>query len=379
MNLPHLDGPSPADDTIGLYLHLPFCDGKCPYCDFYSFPPTEGEMDRYADALERELERWAARTGRRAHSLFLGGGTPTLLGARRLQRLVEATRRLFLTEDAEITCEANPRSSMEELLQTLAAVGVNRMSFGLQSSNEEELLLLGRRHTAEQARRAVEAARRAGISNLSLDLMLCLPGQTVERVRRSIDFCLELEVPHVSAYMLKVEAATPFAAQGLEARMPDEEIQRSLYLEACRRLENGGLRQYEISNFARPGAECRHNLTYWDDGEYLGVGAGAHSFLDGRRFYYERDAAGFCLGQGPVDDGPGGDFTEYAMLRLRLCEGLREEGVRRRFDHAIPEGLRRRAQRLAVAGLAEVDSHGVRLTRDGFLVSNAAIGMLLAD
>lgn len=364
-------------ETIGLYLHLPFCDGKCPYCDFYSFPPSGGEMDKYTDALEREMESWASRIKRKAHSLFLGGGTPTLMGARRLERLVGAAQRLFLTEDAEITCEANPRSSMGELLEALAAAGVNRMSFGLQSANEDELLLLGRRHTAAQAKQAVKAARRAGIENLSLDLMLCLPEQTPDRVARSLDFCLELEVPHLSAYMLKVEEATPFAAQGMEARMPDEECQRELYLQVCRRLEEGGLFQYEISNFARPGYECRHNLTYWNADEYLGLGAGAHSFLDGRRFYYAPDAAAFCAGEGPREDGPGGDFTEYAMLRLRLSEGLKEQEVLRRFGHSIPSELRRRAKQLAVGGLMKVTPDAVCLTRDGFLVSNAVLSILL--
>ena len=164
-----------AVQTIGLYLHLPFCDGKCPYCDFYSFSPSGDVMDRYADALEREMAAWAQRIDRHAHSLFLGGGTPTLLGEQRLGRILRSARDLFLTEDAEITCEANPRSSMDSLLQMLAEAGVNRISSGLQSANNDELLLLGRRHTAEQARRAVEAARQAGIDNLSLDLMLCLP------------------------------------------------------------------------------------------------------------------------------------------------------------------------------------------------------------
>ena len=368
-----------AVQTIGLYLHLPFCDGKCPYCDFYSFSPSGDVMDRYADALEREMAAWAQRIDRHAHSLFLGGGTPTLLGEQRLGRILRSARDLFLTEDAEITCEANPRSSMDSLLQTLAEAGVNRISFGFQSANNDELLLLGRRHTAEQARRAVEAARRAGIENLSLDLMLCLPGQTMDKVARSIDFCLSLDVPHVSAYILKVEPGTPFARQGIEARMPDEELQRDLYLEACRRLEEAGLAQYEISNFARPGYACRHNLTYWDDREYLGLGAGAHSFLNGKRFYYPCDAAGFCAGMQPVDDGAGGDFAEYAMLRLRLREGLTERGVKARFGHPIPGSVREKAGPLVRAGLVEATAEGVRLTREGFLVSNAVLGCLLID
>ena len=364
-------------ETIALYLHLPFCDGKCPYCDFYSFAPSGDWMDRYTHALERSMEDWAARCEKKAHSLFLGGGTPTLLGGERLARIVGAAKRLFLTEDSEITCEANPRSSMEDLFETLSAAGVNRISFGLQSANEEELRLLGRRHTAQQARDAVLAARRAGIQNLSLDLMLCLPHQTLDSVARSVDFCLELAVPHLSAYMLKVEEGTPFFRQGMESRLPGEEEQRALYLEVCRRLEEGGLSQYEISNFAKPGYECRHNLTYWDDGEYLGLGAGAHSFLDGRRFYYAPDATAFVAGNSPVQDGLGGDFPEYAMLRLRLCEGLIESETSCRFGHGIPSKIRKQAEPLARAGLVQVTPDALRLTREGFLVSNAVIGTLL--
>ena len=364
-------------NTMGLYLHVPFCDGKCPYCDFYSAPPSEGEMDRYADALVRELYRWHERLGRKARTLFLGGGTPTLLGARRLEFLLRAAKETFLTEDAEITCEANPRSAMEGLLDSLARAGVNRLSFGLQSANEEELALLGRRHSSADARRAVEAARRAGIQNISLDLMLCLPGQTAEHLLRSIDFCLSLGVPHVSAYMLKVEPGTPFAARGMERFLPDEDAQRELYLLACERLERAGLMQYEISNFARPGMECRHNLLYWNDQEYLGLGPAAHSFLDGRRFYYPPSTDEFCAGTSPEDDGEGGDFTEYAMLRLRLREGLTEQESLARFGRAIPNRLRERARRLEAAGLVESGKQFLRLTREGFLVSNAVLANLL--
>ena len=366
-------------NTVGLYLHLPFCDGKCPYCDFYSRRPEAGQIESYVIALCAALEDWKEKEPRAAHSLFLGGGTPSLLTGEQLTRLLAAARRFGLTADAEITCEANPRSAMEDWLAAAAAAGVNRLSFGLQSAHADELALLGRRHTAQDAARALDAARRAGIGNLSVDLMLCLPGQTPQKAVESVDFCLAQGVEHLSAYMLKVEEDTPFARQGMADRLPDEETQRAIYLAVCDRLEQAGLKQYEISNFARPGRECRHNLTYWDDGEYLGLGPAAHSFLHGKRFYWSADTAAFCTGAGPTDDGDGGDWDEYLMLRLRLRAGLTEAGARARFGHGIPPAVRRRAAPLAAAGWLTADADGLRLTREGALVSNAVITALLDD
>ena len=208
--------------------------------------------------------------------------------------------------------------------------------------------------------------------------MLGIPGQTEESLGETLSLVRRLSPEHVSAYLLKIEAGTPFSLRPAD-EFPGEEAQVALYQFACQGLEEMGLRQYEISNFARPGLASRHNLKYWNGEEYLGLGPAAHSFLNGRRFFYPRDLEGFLSGKEPVEDGAGGDFEEYVLLRLRLVEGLTEEGVRARFGYSIPQRLRRRAKPLAATGLMEEDETGLRLTRDGFLVSNEILARLLAE
>lgn len=365
-------------EPAGLYLHIPFCRGKCPYCDFYSMHADDACMDTYMQALLAALNGWAAKAGRVADTLYFGGGTPSLLGRARLESLVRAARVCFGLRDAEITVECNPSDADGRLFEVLAGAGVNRVSLGLQSAVEEERRALGRRAGVEQAQACIRLARAAGIQNLSLDLMLGIPGQTQESLRRSVAFCAQAGVTHVSAYLLKIEEGTAFARRRDTLQLPDEDTVCDLYEQACTMLEQAGFRQYEISNFARHGFESRHNLKYWNAEEYLGIGASAHSFFEGKRFYYPRDWNAFVRGCAPVLDGPGGSFEEYAMLRLRLTEGLREELVRQRYGHGIPEGLRAAAQRLGCYGVLEQDAGAIRLTRKGFLLSNTVIGELLA-
>ena len=368
-------------EFLGLYLHIPFCNGKCPYCDFYSVRPTDELMDAYTDALCKSIGDWGEKAGRRPlDTIYFGGGTPSLLGSARLLKILERVGRSFCVEkDAEITLEANPAALLEGELPVLRQGGVNRLSLGMQSSYGRELSFLGRKHTVDDVPKAVEWARRAGFDNISLDLMLALEGQTPKEVKESAARCREWGADHVSAYLLKVEEGTPFYQKWKEGtlRLPGEEEGRELYLTACRCLEDGGYRQYEISNFAVQGKESRHNLRYWDDREYLGLGASAHSFWAGRRFYYPRDIIGFIGGKEPVSDGEGGGYEEYAMLRFRLSEGLTEKGSRERFACLIPKAYRARAQRYAKAGLLQSDAAGIRLTREGFLVSNTLIGEIL--
>lgn len=364
--------------TIGLYVHVPFCEKKCPYCDFYSLPAEESRIDAYTACIVKKLESEAVRVGRAADTLYFGGGTPGLLGAERLCALVEAAGAGFGLSGAEITAEVNPAQNQEAFFGRLSRGGINRVSIGLQSSDAGELARLGRRHTPEQARRAVDAARAAGIRNVSLDLMLGIPGQTRASLRRSIAFCAESGVQHVSAYLLKVEPGTSFYKRRAELDLPDEEETAALYLLACEELERYGFAQYEISNFAQLGFQSRHNLKYWHDEEYLGLGPAAHSFLDGKRSYWPRDLRGFLTGAAPVADGDGGDFEEYAMLGLRLTEGLREDAYRRRFGAGIPPEYYVRAEKYRAAGLTVCGPDGIRLTRKGFLVSNALIGEILA-
>ncbi len=361
-------------EPIGLYLHVPFCQRKCSYCDFYSVTQTE-LREAYVCALLSRLEAAAKALKRPAKTLYFGGGTPSLLGGASIARLTKAARSLFGLEGAEITLECNPGTALDEVLERAAEAGVNRVSLGIQAFDDQVLSALGRTHTAAQAAEAVETVRRAGIQNFSLDVMLALPGQTKKNLSSTLDFCADSGAAHISAYLLKVEPGTPLSKAN--PLLPSEDEAADLYLFACERLERAGFFQYEISNFAKPGKESRHNLIYWDCGEYLGLGPAAHSLIHGRRFYFPRDLRGFLAGDPPVFDGPGGQFEEYAMLRLRLSQGLTEEDVQRRFGHGIPPSLRKKAEALAREGLAQAESAGIRLTRRGMLVQNSVLGFLL--
>jgi oxygen-independent coproporphyrinogen-3 oxidase len=367
---------NPAQPQYGLYIHVPFCDGKCPYCDFYSVAGAPERMDRYTEAVLRSITLFPEKF--EADTLYFGGGTPSLLGAGRLLSILEAAARHFsLTAAAEITVEANPGSVDFALLSALRGGGVNRLSLGVQAPADETLALLGRRHSAKDALLAAETASRAGFHNLSVDLMLALPGQRPEDMGEAARFADDLGACHLSAYLLKVEPGTPFARRGFSV---DEEQSAAIYLEAVRQFEARGFVQYEISNFARDGRVSRHNLKYWNCEPYLGLGPSAHSFCDRRRFFMPRDLTAFCSAADPlalaVDDGPGGGFEEYAMLRLRLTEGLDTKLCARRFGVSY-RALFKNARPRDAAGLLRTAKGVIRLTPDGFIVSNAVIGRLL--
>ena len=364
-----------TERTVGLYVHLPFCAVKCPYCDFYSEKLNPARMDAYVTRAAAEITRQKAEAACRFDTVYFGGGTPSILGAVRLLPLLSAA---LDGTTREVTVECNTAVADDFFLR-LAQAGVNRISIGLQSANDAERALLGRRGTAQTVRRAARLARAAGIHNLSFDLMLGLPGQTKEEIKKSVEFCVENGATHVSAYLLKIEEGTPFYARRAQLGLPDEETTCDLYLTTCELLEAAGYRQYEISNFALPGRESRHNLKYWHCEDYLGIGPAAHSFSDGKRFYYPPDTDAFLRGEAPLFDAPGGDFEEYAMLALRLTEGLTEKGTQTRFGHPIPASVRARAARFTGEGLLVSDVTGVRMTRRGFLLSNALLAELLMD
>ncbi len=363
--------------SAGLYIHIPFCARKCDYCDFYSFAPTNEQMDAYCAALCRSVVDWSGDVTEPFDTVYFGGGTPSLFGGGRIAAVLNAVRRaLPLTDGAQITVECNPSSVDEALVRSLAASGVNRVSMGLQSAVAAERLVLGRQSHPRQVTQALDWFRRAGIDDLSLDLMLGLPGQTPQTLGESLRFIEQSGVPHVSAYLLKVEENTPLFAKKDTLPFPDEDGVCDLYLQAAEALEGMGLRQYEVSNFARPGFESRHNLHYWRDEPYLGIGPAAHSFFGGRRFFYPRDFGAFLRGDTPVDDGEGGDESEFCMLRLRLTEGLSDDAFFNRFGKYLPQTVFDAAARLAPHGLLTVQDGTIALTKQGFLLSNRVIGTL---
>ncbi len=363
---------------IGVYVHVPFCVRKCPYCDFYSFAADEPTKEAYVASILRDFEAYTGNV--MADTLYFGGGTPSLLGGERMAALVTAAKAAFsIPDDGEITMEANPGDELLSVFSAFKATGGNRVSIGVQAVDNATLRALGRRHTAKEAAAAVEAAHKAGISNVSVDLMLGLEGQTVADVKAAVKTVASWDVTHVSAYLLKIEPGTPFAAASL--CLPDEDETATLYLEAVAALEKEGFLQYEISNFAKSGFESRHNLKYWNGEEYLGFGPAAHSFFEGERRYYERDLSGYLVGTNMPrleEDAAflAGSEEEYALLRLRLREGLQEAAFSQKFEHSIPSEWRQKAEKLPPS-LVTVSPEGIRLSAEGFLVSNAVFAAIL--
>jgi len=332
-------------------------------------------MDAYTQKAASVMEGWA---GAPMQTIYFGGGTPNLLGAGRLTELLESAQKTFaLSPDAEVTTEANPTHVNKDFFAHLRLAGFNRLSMGLQSADGDELRMLGRTHTSEGTAEEVKAAQTAGFSNISLDIMLGLPGGSCEKLGRSIAFAAGLGVQHISAYILKIEPGTPFASA--EVSLPDEDAVADQYLFCVEELARRGFAQYEISNFARPGFESRHNLTYWRGREYLGIGPGAHSFWGGRRFYYPRDLQGFLQGCTPVPDGSGGSFEEFAMLNLRLNRGLVRQDCVERFGPAGGESFARVRKNMqgCPPALVRGDEESIHFTPEGFLVSNALLVRLL--
>ena len=274
----------------GIYIHIPFCKSKCPYCDFYSFKADEQTKDSYLKAVLFCLEGYRDKINGSIDTVYFGGGTPSFFGGERIKAVLSYIKNNYrLMRDAEITVECNPSSVDEALVKCLSESGVNRISMGMQSAVDKERAVLGRLSDREKIRECIRLFRLYGINNISLDLMLGIPYQSEESLRESIEFVSSTDVSHVSAYMLKIEEDTDFHRLRDTLALPDEDEVCELYLYAVRELGKRGYSQYEISNFSKNGYESRHNLRYWHCEEYLGVGPSAHSFLDGKRFYFERD------------------------------------------------------------------------------------------
>ena len=368
--------------ALGLYIHIPFCKAKCAYCDFYSLAHSEEKMDAYMAALLRHLEEVAPRAaGMQVDTVYFGGGTPSYLGAARLCRILQTVlRRYDVARDAEITLEANPDSAGDwKELRKLRRAGFNRLSLGVQSTDDALMRRIGRIHTYEQVQQAVTAARKAKFTDLSLDLIYGLPGQTMEDWQRTLADAVALGPEHLSCYGLKLEEGTPLWQQRQTLTLPDDDAQADMYLYTVAALGEMGYEQYEISNFAKSGKESRHNLKYWRMEEYAGFGPGAHSDFGGVRYGYVRDIDSYIAGRLVLSESEN-DSTlardyEYVMLSLRTAAGIDRQTFEKRYRQRF-QPMETLFEQYEKAGLASRTEGGWRLTPKGFLVSNSIIAAL---
>ena len=377
---------------ISIYIHIPLCVKKCAYCDFASFAGRMSQKDAYVQAVCREIRAQAAFFGRRSvKSVFFGGGTPTLLEGGQVQIIMDTLRSSFdFQTQAEISMEGNPGTLTMENLLAYRSAGVNRLSIGVQSMDDALLAAIGRIHTAAQARDAVCMAREAGFDNLNLDLMLGLPGQSVEQWEKTLSLAIGLAPEHLSCYSLILEEGTPLDAQikaGKCASLPDEDALDKTDALTERLLLEAGYERYEVSNYAKPGRMCRHNLVYWECEPYLGIGCAAHSDMDGQRFYNPSDWEEYMRlvqtdAQIRASEGDGSTqerMFERMMMGLRMVRGVDCARFERDFGHTVDEVWGEKLKRLINGGLMEREEGRLRLTPRGMQVMNGVLVELMED
>ena len=384
-------------EHLALYIHIPFCETKCPYCDFNTYAGIEGLIPTYMDALAQEIRLWSTALGPvTIGTIFFGGGTPSYVPPEHIGRLLNTVRSAFaLAHDAEITLESNPGDIAEERLAGWRAAGVNRLSIGVQSLDDELLQLLGRRHTSQQATDAFHHTQAAGFGSVNLDLMYGLPHQSLNQWRQTLQDTLALGPQHLSLYCLTLEEGTPMEAWVRDGSVPtpDPDLAADMYELAEETAGRAGFEHYEISNWALPGHACRHNLIYWRNRSYLGIGPGAHSYLQGHRFANLSSPRGYiqrvsrwakgasrpkdfrsALRDGPVDMMEGVDtrleMGETMMLGLRLADGVTENSFRARFGRELRDVFGTPISELQDVGLLQWNGDRLSLTTRGRLLGN---------
>lgn len=379
--------------NLGIYIHIPFCIRKCAYCDFLSFATEEESRKKYIQSLITEIRQWEDVKRWHITSIFIGGGTPSVLKKEETARILEAVYNKFKVDaDAEISTEANPGTLTKDKLYTYREQGINRLSLGLQSVHEPELKLLGRIHTYEDFLKGFHMAREAGFSNINVDLMSALPGQTLDSWRESLSKILRLKAEHVSAYSLIIEEGTPFYEKYAEdARLrdlgedcrilPTEEDERSMYYETRRLTGEYGLEQYEISNYAKPGYECRHNQAYWLRQDYLGFGLGASSLIDNVRFRNTADLKQYSQGIFEKEErevlSVQEQMEETMFLGLRMKDGVSMEAFEKVFHTPFSAVYGKTVLDLKNEGLVQTEDKRLFLTEKGFDLSNYTLAQFL--
>lgn len=363
--------------NVGIYIHIPYCRSKCPYCDFFSMRGNSGEYQNYVSILKESILNWSHKIDKTVDTIYIGGGTPSVLSAEQIADIISAIKASYnCADNMEITMEANPKSALRFDFPVAVSAGLNRVSLGLQSSDENELRLLGRTHNNNDVISAIKMIKNSGINNISVDLMLGIPSQTIDSLKASIDFCLSLDVQHISSYILKIEENTVYDKKRHLFSFPDEDLTAELYLYTIDYLEQNGFNQYEISNFCIEGYESKHNIKYWNLEDYLGIGPAAHSFIDGQRFYYERSVESFRQ-DSIVYDGEGGSSAEYIMLKLRLTKGLNLNEYKEVFGSLPDKDFFDKLEKYSKLGYIQFEDDTVCLTKQGFLVSNSILSDLI--
>ena len=367
-------------DTLGIYVHIPFCLRKCDYCDFCSYTNLTNDMrEMYISRLIREIST-SPLAGAKVDTVFFGGGTPSLLTPKELDKIFSELNSTFNIEtDAEISLEMNPKTASYEKLCSFKSIGVNRLSIGMQSIHENELKSLGRIHTYSDFLTSFDLARRTGFNNINIDVMYGIPGQSIDSLQQTVDLVCSLKSEHVSLYSLILEEGTPLYNRKDSLLFPSEDDELKMYSYITKTLGLAGYDHYEISNYALPGHKCRHNLKYWRCNDYLGFGVTAYSCIGNGRFGNVSDLQDYCSSEDPVvyreqlsrDD----KAFEYVMLKLRLSEGFRLSELERLFAKTPEPVISRKIQDLIDMGYVLFDGDRINLTEKGFYVSNTLIGM----
>lgn len=361
--------------SLGIYIHVPFCAKKCAYCDFYSENYRKNTVSQYVEAVIRNLKAYSDKS-RLTDTVYFGGGTPSLLSPEQIKIILDTVENNFvLSEKPEITLETNPNTVNFNKLEELRHAGINRLSIGVQSMIDDELKFLGRTHSADRAEKAVIDAYRAGFENISCDVMIALQNQSADSLEYTLDKITSLPIQHISGYILKTESGTPFDCDEIKNSLPDDDLTAELYIKMTETLKNKGFHQYEVSNFALKDFESRHNCRYWKCLDYIGIGPSAHSCNNGKRFAVERNLNEFISNEVQkvtITDEHPCTFEEYAMLRLRLTEGL--------DLNAFPEhkdSILKKIPALIKSGYINYNNDNISLTPNGFLVSNSVIEYLV--
>ena len=375
---------------LGLYIHIPFCKQKCNYCDFYSLGCQESKIPNYINALCEHIKREAPLyKDYEFDTIFLGGGTPSLIEPKDFKKLVDTIKKhLKITQDAEFSLEANPGTLTKDKLNCYKPNGVNRISIGLQSTNDDELKCLGRIHDLEKFKESYTLAKECGISNINVDIMYGLPNQGLEDFKKTIKDVCEFNPEHISAYCLKIEENTPFYKMRESLILPNDDEEYEMYIYLCNELQNNGYEQYEISNFSKKGLRCVHNLKYWLSKEYIGFGPSAHSYFNGKRYFYEENIENYIKSLECVDNLPKKHYEEetilkenskdeYVMLKMRLSDGIADDEFKERFGTSFISEYPSIADYIS-GGYIKLKNGAYSFTPKGFFVSNYILSNILS-